>query len=83
MKVLPQHYTEIRDAIAAIDRAKVEAHREALKTDSRVKDLDMRLRWDLLHSVKPARWVCDTLYPYANDTHIDTALRAVVKELAL
>jgi hypothetical protein len=41
-----------------------------------------RWRWDLLHRAQrlgflPERFVIDTLYPYVNDNHIDTALRRI------
>jgi len=39
----------------------------------------MRYRWDLLRIAVPVRWVCDELYPYLNDDHIDTALRHITK----
>ena len=40
---------------------------------------DMRYRWDLLHISVPSKWICDNLYPYLNDDHIDTALRKITK----
>jgi hypothetical protein len=41
-----------------------------------------RWRWDLLWRAKrvgylPDRFIEDTIYSYANDTHIDTALRRI------
>jgi hypothetical protein len=27
------------------------------------------------------QWLCDTIYPYANDDHIQTALNRLVKPL--
>lgn len=83
MKIKPEHYKHMRDAIAQIPRELIEAHIANLHKDNRVKNLDKRLRWDLLHSVMPAVWVCDNIYPYANDTHLDTALRTIVKELEI
>lgn len=45
-----------------------------------VKDLDKRYRWDLLYASRFD--VCGRIYPTgANDTHIDTALRAIVPPL--
>ena len=78
MKVKPEHYEHLRAAMATVPREKVEAHREALKSDPRVRDLDMRLRWDVLHATVPSTWICDNIYPYANDTHIDTALKRIM-----
>lgn len=42
---------------------------------------DKRYRWDLCYHAGLTPWICDTIYPYANDTHIDTALRAIVAPL--
>jgi hypothetical protein len=78
MKVKPEHYEHMRAAMASIPAEKVAAHREALKSDPRVRDLDMRLRWDVLHATVPSAWICDNIYPYANDTHIDTALKRIM-----
>jgi hypothetical protein len=79
MKIKPEHYDYIRAAMATVPSDKVDAHREALKHDSRVRDLNMRLRWDVLHATVPSRWICDNVYPYANDTHLDTALRRIME----
>lgn len=80
MKIKPEHYAKMRDEIAKIaDR--LPAHREALKSDPRVKDLEMRLRWDAAWMASLGRFLCAELYPYANDTHIDTALRKIMVEL--
>jgi hypothetical protein len=80
VKIRPEHYAYLRDAIATIPLAAVDAHRAAVLESGRFTDLDKRVRWDLLHSVVPAAWICDNLYPYMNDSHLDTALRAIVAE---
>lgn len=80
MKIKPEHYNHMKNAMAAI-ADKIPDHRERIKDDPRVKDLDMRLRWDWLYGAVPSSWVSTNLYPYMHDTHIDTALRAIVKEL--
>jgi hypothetical protein len=65
---------------------KIKAHRETLKSDPRVKNLDMRYRWDILN-LKSRRdentELFDRLYVYLNDDHIDTALKKIIKELSL
>ena len=38
---------------------------------------DMRFNWDLLYRANLNKWICDTLYDYLNDTHIDTAIRKI------
>ena len=40
-----------------------------------------RYRWDCLWAAGLTRWVCDHIYPYANDDHIDTVLRRAVPDL--
>ena len=83
MKIRPEHYNHMKSAIADLDPAKVAAHKEALTHDARVKDLEKRFRWDLCHAAIPPSWICDNLYSYMDDTHIDTALRSIVRALNL
>lgn len=42
-----------------------------------------RYRWDIIRAAGLIPYICNTLYRYANDTHIDTALRLIVRELEL
>lgn len=79
MKIKSEHYNTMRDAIAQIPLPMIE---EYCKRTQVAKD-SMKLRWMLMHNVMPAAWICDNIYPYANDTHIDTALRAIVRELGI
>ena len=81
MKIQPEHYAHMRAAIANLDADAVRAHRAALADDPRVRDLAKRFRWDLSYAARLTPWICDTVYPYANDTHVDTALRRIVDEL--
>jgi hypothetical protein len=84
MRIGSAHYAHIHDAINALDRDKIAAHKEALRGDGRVKDLEMRFRWDLLWASGLSPWMSAVLYPTGvNDDHIDTALRKVVRELGL
>lgn len=83
MKMSTEHYSHIKQAILSLPSDKAAAHKEALKSDPRVKDLDMRFRWDLLYAAKLSGYICDNCYSYLNDTHIDTALKSIVRELEL
>lgn len=47
----------------------------------RVKDLQKRFNWDLLHISSLNRFMCDTLYSYLTDTHINTALKSICPKL--
>ncbi len=78
MKIKPEHYAHIRDAMAlalksnqGISTATYEAQGLTAK----------RFRWDLFWTAKLSQWVSDNVYKYANDEHLDTALKAIVKEL--
>ena len=83
MKMSQKHYDQLKNEIECLPRDKVLTHRQNLAKDKRVKDLPKRFRWDLLHATMQGKWVCDVLYSYLNDTHIDTALKQIVKELDL
>lgn len=81
MKIQRDHFEHMRQAIAALPIATVERARYDATHDPRVKDPATRFRWDLFHHAGLTRFACDSLYPYADDSHIDTALRAIVREL--
>ena len=83
MKIKPEHYAHLRNAIASLPREKLLAHKEALAGEPNIKNLDMRFRWDCLWATRQSAWFYDNVYTYAHDDHIDTALRNIVKELAL
>jgi hypothetical protein len=76
MKIKPEHVAHMRAAIVPIlPSIPSEA---TLRNDPRVKDAAKRRRWDALYAAGLSRWVSDNIYSYADDTHIDTALRAIV-----
>lgn len=80
MKIKPEHYQHMLEAIRPL-APRLAEHREKLKGDPRVKDIEKRVRWDAFNAAGLTRWSCDTLYPYLNDDHIDTALRTIMKEI--
>ncbi len=80
MKILPEHYARIVEAIRPL-KPLFQEHRAKLAADPRVKDLEKRFRWDAAHAAKLTPFFCESVYPYANDEHIDTALRAAVEEV--
>jgi hypothetical protein len=80
MKIKQEHYEYMKQAIAPLI-GKVPAHIEYLKAEGKAKDYNKRLRWDLMYAANLSTFVCDNLYNYMDDTHIDTALRAIMKEL--
>jgi len=38
---------------------------------------EKRYRWDMSYKAGLTTFICDEIYPYANDNHIDTALRKI------
>lgn len=83
MKIKPEHYETIKDGISKVKFKDLEKRVQEARADSRVKDFNMRMRWDLFHMAQLTKFACDTLYGYCNDDHIDTALRQICRELGL
>lgn len=81
MKLKPEHYAHIRDSI----KAAVEKHNLPKEEVYTVQNnlSSKRYRWDLLWAAKLSVWISDNIYSYANDDHIDTALRNIIRELQL
>ena len=75
MKIKPEDYEHLKKAIAPLDT-------EELRKQYKDAGLsDKRYRWDLSYKANLTKFICDTLYPYMNDVHIDTALKSLVKPL--
>lgn len=82
MKILPEHYQYMKAAIVKIATPeKLAAHRQFIMNEGKSGDIEKRLRWDLSYYAGLTPWICANVYKYANDTHIDTALKAIVKGL--
>ena len=82
MKIKPEHYNVLKSIISAFDREQVLAYK-SLKLG---KDPEKRFRWDLFYCARRSgteKFMIEDIYKYANDTHLDTALRAIVRELGL
>ena len=79
MKIKSDHYAELLDGVRRVAPYAAD-HRQFIITEGKSKDVEMRLRWDCLYASKVD--VC-LWYSYLNDTHIDTALRAIMIELGL
>lgn len=75
MKMTDAHYLQMADALNAI---KPQLDESAPKYKEQGLS-EMRFRWDALRAAKvegdSTRWICDRLYSYLDDSHIDTALR--------
>ena len=83
MKITPAHYQHMQAAIAAIATpAKIAAHRQFIVNEGKAQDVEKRLRWDLSYYSGLTPFIFENVYSYANDDHVDTALRSIMKELA-
>lgn len=79
-----QHYDHIRGLfLLAFDVPTVELKRAYIIEQGKAKDVEKCLRWHLLNVLGISSFICDTLYSYLNDDHIDTALKAIMKDLNL
>lgn len=81
MKIKSEHYNRIKQAIEAIPEQTRKNHYESLKSDTRIKDIDKRFRWDCFNYAGLTSFACNTLYNYLDDNHIDTALKSIIKEI--
>ncbi len=79
MKIKPEHYAYIK---RAIECATVDKPMDELEARYRTQNLtSKRFRWDCTYAAKLSTWLCDNVYTYADDTHIDTALRSVMRDM--
>lgn len=84
MKIKPEHVAHIRMAISKIATPeKIAAHRQFIINEGKAKDIEKRLRWDMSYYAGLTPWICDNVYPYADDSHVDTALKAIMKEMGV
>ena len=81
MKIKPEHYQYMKTEIAKLDINAIRL--SILNSDKQPKDFDKRMRWDCSYHAGLSRWISDNIYSYANDDHIDTALKSIAKELGL
>lgn len=79
MKITTEHFAHIAAALDSIKPRIVAAapeYRAAGLTDK-------RFQWDCARAAGLIPWLCANVYGYANDDHIDTALRAYFKKLGV
>jgi len=44
---------------------------------AKVNDLQTRFNFDMMYNAKLTDYVCETIYTYAHDKHIETALKSI------
>jgi hypothetical protein len=78
MKIKPDHYAHM----AAAMRAAQALHPESTRASYEARGLTAkRHRWDLSYAARLAPWICDNVYDYANDDHLDTAFKKIVADM--
>jgi len=87
MKMTAEHYKFIKEQMQQIPVSDIAEHLKALQQArkdkaQRIKDMDMRIRWDGFYARRLSAFACSHLYSYLTDTHIDTALKQIAKELS-
>jgi len=81
LKMRPEHFELIKNTFQS-NSNKIRLHRNWLRLlNKQPKDLEKRLRWDFFIMTLGSKWLCDNLYPYLNDDHIDSALRQVMETI--
>ncbi len=75
MKITAEHFAQLDAMLTPLDTTE-------RRIDYKAKGLtDMRYRWDLTYAAGCTTFICNVLYEYMNDVHIDTALRSIVEPL--
>jgi len=77
MKITLDHYMHIARSLNNIRPFLLQA-RIAYKKSGLS---DKRFHWDMVRHAGLITWLCDNIYPYANDDHINTALRRYFSDL--
>ncbi len=75
MKMKPSHFEHMRARIAPLDTADRRAQYREKCTSLRA------YQWYLVRAAGLIPFVCDALYTYLNDDHIQTALNRIVPTL--
>lgn len=73
MKIMLKHLQVMKDAIDPI----LKANPNAWKEHEAQGHSAVRFNWDVARAAGLMPFICDTLYKYANDSHIYTALTKI------
>lgn len=76
MKITPEHYNHLRGLVMPHMQAHPDSEYQLAGLSSK------RWRWDCLYAARAHDFICQDLYGYLDDDHIDTALRHIAKELS-
>ena len=79
MKMKKEHYKHIKDTIENKLKSLGYTLNDAVKLCRDSGHTDITTGWYLLKGSDLISFVCDELYPYLNDNHINTALKSIIK----
>jgi hypothetical protein len=75
MKMQSAHFDHIAEQIATLDTP-------ALRATYKDAGLPLkRYQWDITYKAGLTAYICETLYKYLDDTHIQTALNRIIPAL--
>ena len=79
LKVKREHFDHMAAVFANPTPCERMAHQPKPNLDEYVKAgmSHKRWRWDMTYWTGLTPWICNNIYPYANDDHIDSALRLI------
>ena len=92
MKIKPEHYQVLLNSVSGFfekhDQDVFYKVVQEYATDKRVKNPDRAAKYNITRvgfaaytGILFERWVCDNLYSYLNDDHIETAINSAFKKL--
>jgi hypothetical protein len=82
MKMLPTHFEQLNSMIAEKVESLGDLQPFFQRYEQNAGDWKKRFRWDILYTIPyelRQDWF-NAVYQYANDDHIDTALRKIMKD---
>ena len=88
MKIKAEHFMYLKTAVdetLSVHNSRnelVDAYeRGEFHNSDKTKDLQRRFCFDILYGSGLTKWISKTLYPYLNDDHIYTALKAICPQV--
>jgi hypothetical protein len=81
MKMSKEHYEQLRQRVEPF-ACKIQEHIAYVKNAGNYKNLERRILFDVFHAAKMYQLYSYQEFDY-NDSHIQTAMRAIFKELQI
>lgn len=81
MRMPTDLYDELAQRMGALNWD-IAAYRQRLIEEGRSRDVEKRLRWDMMWAAVRGTAICDNIYNQGmHDVHIDTALKKIVRSM--